>query len=236
MDAPGDVSAELVRGAGISRAVRELVGGARGEVVAFAGPPGSPLDLSIASLARGGVRVRVLRAATAATSGRLSAEPAGQNGSRPSGSGPNGLEVRTTRQVPLPYVVADGQLALLALDTEFETAALLRSPTAARGLRALFDATWDAVGAAATAAGPPTAHVGAGPVGPAEADGEPELTHTQRRMLELMASGLKDEAIARQLGTSVRTLRRHVTALEQQAGVDNRVALAVAAVRRGWLR
>jgi DNA-binding NarL/FixJ family response regulator len=64
----------------------------------------------------------------------------------------------------------------------------------------------------------------------------PAKDDTQRqRILDALAAGLKDEAIARQLGVSVRTVRRHITALMQELGASTRFAAGVAAVRRGWV-
>jgi DNA-binding NarL/FixJ family response regulator len=44
-----------------------------------------------------------------------------------------------------------------------------------------------------------------------------------------------DEAIARALGTSVRTVRRHITALLEMLGVNSRFAAGAAAAKRGWI-
>ncbi len=57
----------------------------------------------------------------------------------------------------------------------------------------------------------------------------------RRRTLAALAAGLKDEAIARQQGVSVRTVRRHIEAIMGELGVKTRFAAGVAAVRRGWL-
>ena len=54
-----------------------------------------------------------------------------------------------------------------------------------------------------------------------------------RSVLTVVAAGMKDEAAARQLEISTRTLRRHVTALQTRFGVDNRVSLAIAAAQAG---
>lgn len=56
------------------------------------------------------------------------------------------------------------------------------------------------------------------------------------RLLELLGLGLKDEAIARQLGIGLRTVRRRVAALMDQHGVDTRFQLGLAVARRGLMR
>jgi DNA-binding NarL/FixJ family response regulator len=54
-------------------------------------------------------------------------------------------------------------------------------------------------------------------------------------MLTLLVSGLKDEAIARQLGWSLRTMRRRTSRLHELLGADNRFQAGVNAARRGWI-
>lgn len=56
----------------------------------------------------------------------------------------------------------------------------------------------------------------------------------RRRLLELLAAGLKDDAIARHLAVSVRTVRRRISDLQLEAGVRTRFQLGAAAERLGW--
>ncbi|NHC31238.1 helix-turn-helix transcriptional regulator [Dermacoccus nishinomiyaensis] len=56
---------------------------------------------------------------------------------------------------------------------------------------------------------------------------------TSERLVELMQAGLKDEAIARALGASLRTVRRRVAALMEECGVETRFQLAVKLTERG---
>jgi DNA-binding NarL/FixJ family response regulator len=51
----------------------------------------------------------------------------------------------------------------------------------------------------------------------------------------MLATGATDEAIARQYSVSGRTVRRHVADLLADCGSNTRFALAVEAIRRGWL-
>ncbi|MEV0841406.1 hypothetical protein AB0I55_17850 [Actinocatenispora sera] len=51
----------------------------------------------------------------------------------------------------------------------------------------------------------------------------------------MLVSGLKDEAVARQLGWSLRTMRRRVQRLHQRLGATNRFQAGVQAARRGWI-
>lgn len=57
----------------------------------------------------------------------------------------------------------------------------------------------------------------------------------RRFLLEQLVAGAQDEAIARKLGISLRTVRRRVAALMVELGVDTRFQAGVEAVRRGWL-
>lgn len=54
-----------------------------------------------------------------------------------------------------------------------------------------------------------------------------------RRLLELLSLGFKDEAVARQLGLGLRTVRRRIAALMAEHGVDTRFQLGLAVGRRG---
>lgn len=56
-----------------------------------------------------------------------------------------------------------------------------------------------------------------------------------RQLLTLMASGFKDEAIARYLGWGLRTVRRRVATMMDDLGTDTRFQLGAAAQRRGLL-
>lgn len=56
-----------------------------------------------------------------------------------------------------------------------------------------------------------------------------------RQLLILLASGVKDEAIARYLGWGLRTVRRRVAKLMDELGAETRFQLGVAAQRRGLL-
>lgn len=55
------------------------------------------------------------------------------------------------------------------------------------------------------------------------------------RLLELLALGFKDEAIARHLGIGLRTVRRRLARLMTDHGVDTRFQLGLAVARRGVL-
>lgn len=60
-------------------------------------------------------------------------------------------------------------------------------------------------------------------------------TDGRQFLLEQLMAGATDEAIARKLGISLRTVRRRVAELMSDLGVDTRFQAGVEAVRRGWI-
>lgn len=130
-----------------------------------------------------------------------------------------GEQARIRRSVPVKMMHVDDSVALVTIDRTGADGALhIRSPALLAVLAEWFDALW---------AAPDTSAIGE--AAPAE------LTPARHKVLRLLAAGLTDESIARQTGTAVRTVRRHVGAILEILGVDSRFAAGVAAVRRGWL-
>jgi DNA-binding NarL/FixJ family response regulator len=70
---------------------------------------------------------------------------------------------------------------------------------------------------------------------PLGADPQSPLAEEDRRLLTLLLAGLKDDAIARQLGLSTRTMRRRMKNLMDLLGADNRFQAGAQAARRGWI-
>jgi len=62
-----------------------------------------------------------------------------------------------------------------------------------------------------------------------------EVSAEDRALLQLLNAGLKDEAIARQLDMSQRTLRRRVADLTHRLGATSRFQTGTQAMRRGWV-
>lgn len=60
-----------------------------------------------------------------------------------------------------------------------------------------------------------------------------DTAQQDRKVLELLALGFKDEAIARHLGLGLRTVRRRISALMVDHGADTRFQLGLAVSRRG---
>lgn len=62
-----------------------------------------------------------------------------------------------------------------------------------------------------------------------------DLSAQTQRLLELLATGLKDEAIARHLGLGLRTVRRRISEAMDEHGVETRFQLGLAIGRRGLI-
>ena len=126
-----------------------------------------------------------------------------------------GAEVRALTGLPAPMLVTESS-ALIRLAPDGPVL-LVRGGGLVRSLAELFDLLWTR---------------GAPLAGDRPSDAPSDV---QLRILRLAAAGLKDEAIARSLGRSVRWVRRHFELLEELLGATNRMTLGVAATRRGWV-
>ena len=70
------------------------------------------------------------------------------------------------------------------------------------------------------------------------ARGRPRRAGRRRRrpaVLRLLQLGLKDESIARQLGVSLRTVRRRIATLMDELGAQTRFQAGMEAARRGLI-
>jgi len=129
-----------------------------------------------------------------------------------------GVEVRLASSLPLKMFIVDRRVSLLPLDACATRVVRIRSRVVAAAHMAHFEHVWQR-------ATPYGAH------GTAVDDPPDSLSAIERAVLTVVAAGMKDEAAARQLEISTRTLRRHLNALQVRFGVDNRVSLAVAAAQ-----
>lgn len=161
----------------------------------------------IASMAAGGVRVRLLLPHTLRTD--LRARPVLRD------IVASGGLVRTTSRPPLRVIIIDDAVAfLLGGDEPGPAGVMIRHEATVRLLRDVVETTWAAAEPYATAS-----------------VGYQDVTEDlHRTIVELLASGLTDDVIARRLGISVRTCRRHIaTVLSTLAAVSRFQAGALAA-------
>ncbi|WP_225824762.1 helix-turn-helix domain-containing protein [Streptomyces naphthomycinicus] len=116
-----------------------------------------------------------------------------------------GAEVRTMAELFGRVIVFDRRIAFVPHHQRAGGAAVLRAPAALAFLCTAFDRAWNL----------------------AMPFGEPEqariaVDELRRRILRLLSEGLKDEVIARRLGVSLRTCRKHIADLFQELGADSR--------------
>ncbi|MFD8053597.1 LuxR C-terminal-related transcriptional regulator [Streptomyces parvus] len=137
-----------------------------------------------------------------------------------------GTQVRTAHTLPLRLIVVDRSLAIVPAPrpADGEIAAIvLRSETLVEVFRGIFEHCW----VSASAVADTTAVVEPGD------DWRPTGRH--RELVRMLAGGLTDEAMARKLGLSERTVRRLVSELTERLGAASRFQAGVCAVRLGWL-
>lgn len=134
-----------------------------------------------------------------------------------------GEEARMLEQLPIKLRVYDrqtGVLPLVADSRSYQNVAIIHRSALLDALIALFEARWaDAV-----------------PIGAADADGVDGVDDEDLLVVQMLAAGLKDQAIGRQLGTSTRTASRRVVRVLDRLGVSTRFQAGAAAVRRGWIQ
>jgi DNA-binding CsgD family transcriptional regulator len=141
----------------------------------------------------------------------------------------HGLELRVVDQLPLKLVLADADLALvpLAVAPAGEPGAvLLQRSGLLAALDALFESVWRG--------GHPLTLSGLGDAIVEHTESSEGPTTLDRQVMSLMLAGLSDQAVAAQLGLSLRTVQRRVRYLQDLAGVQTRMQLGWHAARHGW--
>ncbi|NEA30772.1 helix-turn-helix domain-containing protein [Streptomyces sp. SID13031] len=206
----------------ISSAVSRMTADARREVRAFDRPPyvdrpGVNLDLQI-QRQRSGVSHRVI----------YSQEAVAWPGRMTSDIGPSiraGEKARVRPELPLKLVISDNQVAIIpfSLAAGGQSAAYLihQSPMLV-ALESLFEGEWERAVALADA-------------GPQAGDNGTQPDDDTHCLLELLAAGLTDAAIARSQGWSERTTQRRIHRLMHELGASTRFQASLTAARRGWL-
>ncbi|MET9952894.1 helix-turn-helix transcriptional regulator [Streptomyces sp. NPDC006339] len=136
-----------------------------------------------------------------------------------------GAEIRVAAVVPLNMIIVDQQFAMLPIRPEDarKGAILARGRSLVRSYLGLFEHCWHTA-----------VPYGPGPGAAAERGGD-GLSEQQRAALRMLATGMKDEKIARNLGVSLRTVSRMLSELMQELGATTRFEAGVRAVQMGWL-
>ncbi|GAA4934054.1 LuxR family transcriptional regulator [Streptomyces coeruleoprunus] len=209
---------EVVTGEEIGPRLRRAWASARAQIRQFDSPPYFPIptatDEALATLARGVTQRVVYTRESLEFPGNLagSIEPCIEAGE----------QARVVPSVPVKLIIIDDAYALVSLPIEetdvHHTMLVVQASGLFSALVALFEQTWQ----------------GALPFhGPLP--GARRLLPSDRRLLALLAGGVSDDDIARELGISRRTLFRRIELLMTRLGARTRFQMALQAQRRGWL-
>jgi sugar-specific transcriptional regulator TrmB/DNA-binding CsgD family transcriptional regulator len=141
-------------------------------------------------------------------------------------------EARVYTPLPMKLVIFDRNLALVPLwleEPEVQAALLVRRSPVMDALVTLFELVWDR-------AVPIRSRQKTGHDATVEAiRSHPEISDEDRHMLTLLAAGLKDQAIARQLGIGMSTLARRIRRIMDLLEVRTRFQAGLQAARLGWM-
>ncbi|MER8187961.1 helix-turn-helix transcriptional regulator [Kitasatospora sp. NPDC094015] len=134
-----------------------------------------------------------------------------------------GMDVRISAHLPLRMLIFDEGLALLPIDPQDSSrgAFAIRGTELVRSLQTFFDFCWH--DAAPLDRGRPGAAV------------DVPFTAQEHLIVRMLAAGVKDETIARQLGVSARTLSRTISGLLDTLGVQTRFQAALKIAEMGIL-
>ncbi|MFE9443987.1 helix-turn-helix transcriptional regulator [Streptomyces sp. NPDC006602] len=132
-----------------------------------------------------------------------------------------GVDLRLASVIPLNMVIIDSDYAVLpAAEGESRSSQLtIRGAPLVNAFSAVFEHTWRE----------------APPLAPEGERSPSDLSNEQRTLVQLLADGMKDEAIARTLGVSPRTASRLIADLMQRLGVTSRFAAGARAAQYGLL-
>lgn len=201
----------------VVRRTSDLAETVEAEILVFDTPPhaselGGEVDRELSRLRRG-VQVKSLYSADAlAVPGRLERVRALVRA---------GEQARVRPTLPLKLHIYDRRIAVVPLTSTSlasESVAIVHDSGLLDALVALFEALWQDA-----------------PRLDERTTGAHGLSEMDATVLELLSSGLKDDAVARYLGITVRTARRHISDLLGRLGATSRFQAGVEAHRRRWL-
>ena len=132
---------------------------------------------------------------------------------------------RVLPSLPMKIMIADRSVALLPLTTgdggDHQTWALIHPSELLDGLIAMFDALYRRAVPLRLAA--------------RTGSSDTNISDQDRELLALMLAGLQDQAAARQMGVTSRTVARRVARLMDAAEADTRFQLGWQAAQRDWV-
>ncbi|WP_069766123.1 hypothetical protein [Streptomyces sp. LUP47B] len=133
-----------------------------------------------------------------------------------------GGQFRTTDEVIDRLIVIDREVAFLPQrrpSASSRAAVIVREPTLVNYLCSVHELLWRT----------------ALPFGESDADTKPVLDEVKRAIIRLLAEGHKDELVARRLGMSVRTCRRHISEIATELRAGSRFQAGATAAAQGLL-
>ncbi|MFP1624867.1 response regulator transcription factor [Streptomyces sp. 5K101] len=132
----------------------------------------------------------------------------------------SGVDIRLLGSVPFQLIVSDTLTMFSGAGQEdARSLAVLRPAFVARAAQQALEHWWTT----ATPLDDLARHVNDSP------------TPQEQAILRLMSAGVRDEAIAREIGVSIRTFRRNLANLLNRLGAENRFQAGVKASAKGWL-
>jgi DNA-binding CsgD family transcriptional regulator len=133
----------------------------------------------------------------------------------------HGGATRTVPVLPIRMVIVDREVALVPIDPDNgrKGALELRSRGVVAALHVLFECFWST----------------ALPWHEPDQPDSQGLTRRDRELLALLANGYTDEHIGRQMGVSLRTVRRSTSDLMKRLGARSRFEAGVLATQARWL-
>ena len=136
---------------------------------------------------------------------------------------------RILPRLPFKLLIADDDAALVGLAGAAGQgeALVVRGSLLVDAFVRLFELQWELA--------LPIADVARGGDDGADGRGGDVLTEVERRLVAMLSSGMKDEAMARAIGLSHRTVQRRLADLARRVGAEGRFQLGVQAARRGWV-
>ncbi|WP_206300246.1 helix-turn-helix transcriptional regulator [Streptomyces mangrovisoli] len=131
-----------------------------------------------------------------------------------------GAEYRTAHELFGRLIVFDRKTAFVPERGDTWGAVVIREPSVVHYLCEVFEQAWTQ----------------AAPFSDAAADGlELVAKDIHRTIVRLLAAGLKDESIARRIGMSLRTARKHIADIMESLGAESRFQAGVLAAQQGLL-
>ncbi|HVF53631.1 MAG TPA: LuxR C-terminal-related transcriptional regulator [Actinomycetota bacterium] len=138
-----------------------------------------------------------------------------------------GERARVLDKIPMKMMLVDKRRAMLPLDPgrgrPVDQGLIVESPEVIELLSATFESLWSR----------------AVPMEVAERGGTEDgsdLGQMETRILMMMSAGIKDRAIANQLGVGHRTVQRKIQQLMQQMGASTRFQAGIQAAHQGWIK